>query len=220
MMQNHGLRANDIHLIGHSLGAHTAGYVAEGVPGIGRITGLDPAYPYFHEMGRHVRLDPSDATFVDVIHTDIWELSLKEFFGYGLSSACGHVDFYPNDGKEQPGCGVMQRNLTEIRSALMNDGLYEVSRLVFACNHARAIKFFTESINGECPFVGYRCTSHEEFLQGKCFDCIAENCAIMGYHATPPKLPSLSNSTEEGAGKYFLTTNEYSPFCRKFCGQF
>lgn len=143
-----------VELPGHSLGAHTAGYAAERIPGIGRITGLDPAYPYFQEMGTYVRLDPSDALFVDVIHTDVGEYSLKKFMGYGLSSTCGHIDFYPNDGKGQPGCGVLQRNLTEIHSALMNDGLYEVSRLVFACNHARAIKFFIESINGNCPFVG------------------------------------------------------------------
>lgn len=27
------------HMIGHSLGAHTAAYVAKSIPGIGRITG-------------------------------------------------------------------------------------------------------------------------------------------------------------------------------------
>lgn len=32
--------------------------------------GLDPAQPYFQEYEPDVRLDPSDAMFVDVIHTD------------------------------------------------------------------------------------------------------------------------------------------------------
>ena len=47
-----------------------AGYVGNYVSGLGRITGLDPAEPFFQHMPSAVRLDPSDANFVDVIHTD------------------------------------------------------------------------------------------------------------------------------------------------------
>lgn len=68
---NYGMNPNDVHLIGHSLGAHTAGYAGEKLGGnIGRITGLDPAEPYFQGMPNHLRLDPTDARLVDVIHTD------------------------------------------------------------------------------------------------------------------------------------------------------
>jgi pancreatic triacylglycerol lipase len=59
-----------VHLLGHSLGAHTVGYAGERITGLGRITGLDPAEPYFQYMPPHVRLDPTDAKFVDAIHTD------------------------------------------------------------------------------------------------------------------------------------------------------
>ncbi|XP_054931339.1 pancreatic lipase-related protein 2-like isoform X2 [Dermacentor andersoni] len=58
------------HIMGHSLGAHVAGYAGERIPGLGRITGLDPADPYFQHMPAFVRLDPTDARFVDILHTD------------------------------------------------------------------------------------------------------------------------------------------------------
>ena len=72
---NLGARAEDFHVIGHSLGAHIAGYCGEsvikrGLGKLGRISGLDPAEPLFQSMPEFVRLDPGDAEFVDVIHTD------------------------------------------------------------------------------------------------------------------------------------------------------
>lgn len=101
LQTEHGLHPKDVHLIGFSLGAHTAGYAAEKIMGIGRITGLDPAEPYFKGMGSHVRLDPTDAMFVDVIHTDTQSLSSMEIPGYGMSQTCGHIDFYPNNGEHR-----------------------------------------------------------------------------------------------------------------------
>ena len=72
---NHGARIEDFHIIGHSLGAQIAGYAGERIQKltnrkIGRISGLDPASPLFEDMPTFVRLDPSDAIFVDVIHSD------------------------------------------------------------------------------------------------------------------------------------------------------
>ncbi|PIO24688.1 hypothetical protein AB205_0054930, partial [Aquarana catesbeiana] len=61
---------SNVHIIGHSLGAHAAGEAGKNHPGIDRITGLDPAQPYFQGTPIEVRLDPSDAKLVDAIHTD------------------------------------------------------------------------------------------------------------------------------------------------------
>ena len=60
---------------------------------------LDPAGPDFYKSETPDRLDPSDAQFVDVIHTDVAD-RLHE--GFGHRDALGHVDFYPNGGSAQP----------------------------------------------------------------------------------------------------------------------
>ena len=46
---------DDIHLIGHSLGSHIAGYAGQNLSAaIGRISGLDPAEPYFEGKLYHL----------------------------------------------------------------------------------------------------------------------------------------------------------------------
>lgn len=60
-----------LHIVGHSLGAQAAG-VAGNTATIrpARITGLDPALPLFQKLPLALRLDRSDADFVDIIHSD------------------------------------------------------------------------------------------------------------------------------------------------------
>lgn len=53
-----------------------------------------------------MRLDASDATFVDCIHTNAWEY-LKDTSFLGMIEPVGHVDFYPNGGDFQPGCSKL-----------------------------------------------------------------------------------------------------------------
>ena len=63
-------------MIGFSLGAHVAGFAGKKVQEggkkkiVGRITGLDPANLGFDYDSAKVRLDKTDADFVDIIHTD------------------------------------------------------------------------------------------------------------------------------------------------------
>ncbi|CAM4595406.1 unnamed protein product [Caretta caretta] len=90
-----------IHIIGHSLGAHVAGDAGRRIRGIKRITGLDPAGPLFEGTPPKVRLDPTDARFVDVIHSNAAQFPTV---GAGIVNTSGHLDFYPNGGSIMPGC--------------------------------------------------------------------------------------------------------------------
>ncbi|KAG6453189.1 hypothetical protein O3G_MSEX007987 [Manduca sexta] len=137
-----GVSMDDVHLIGHSLGAHVVGiagaYVRKGP--IDTITGLDPALPLFTLGNKDARLDKHDARHVEVIHT---------CGGYlGFASPLGHIDFYPNGGTRQPGCGFDYRGL---------------------CAHNRAHMFFSESIISDVPFTAVRCKDYDElYYQGSC----------------------------------------------------
>ena len=121
-----------LHLVGHSLGAHICGFAAKELKKrqskwkIERITGLDPAQPCFRDVNLTMKLHKSDASFVDVIHTNGKLLSqmglgLPEPIGLTICTyivicssgmtlktnkrfTLGHVDFYPNGGRSQPGC--------------------------------------------------------------------------------------------------------------------
>ncbi|CAG7830618.1 unnamed protein product, partial [Allacma fusca] len=98
-----------VHIIGFGIGAHLGGVTGSQIRElndlgdiIGRITGLDPSGPGFTSGGAENLLDPSDARFVDVIHTNMGSVSR----GYlGLSSLGGHADFFPNGGSFQHNCG-------------------------------------------------------------------------------------------------------------------
>ncbi|KAJ8025383.1 Pancreatic lipase-related protein 2 [Holothuria leucospilota] len=178
-----------IHLIGHSLGAHTAGYVGENLQGIGRITGLDPAGPGFDEnqsiFEKQCKLDPTDAEFVDVIHTDGFYGNKfpVSYINYSHRQKLGHQDFFPNGGVTQPGCTwTVVRNL---------------------CDHLRVLDLFVESITTDCPFIGYPCDSWEDFQQQKCVECGKDGCPRMGLFADQSK----------ARGLFWLGTNSEAPFC-------
>ncbi|CAG2120436.1 unnamed protein product [Medioppia subpectinata] len=95
-----GLSLSKVHIIGHSLGAHTSGFVGHAFNGqIARITGLDPAGPGFNGMPASDKLNPTNAQFVDAIHSDAVLNT-----GAGIVENSGHLDFWPDNGKNHPGC--------------------------------------------------------------------------------------------------------------------
>ncbi|XP_037722512.1 vitellogenin-1 [Drosophila subpulchrella] len=148
----------NIHLIGHSLGAHimgTAGRTFKRLTGklIPRITGLDPAKPCFRRENILPGLTRGDAKLVDIIHTNIGILAKR--------GPLGDVDFYPGGAHAiQPGC------------------------LTISCSHTRAVEYFAESAyprQGK-NFMGTKCASWENLKRR---DCSAGIVSPMGYKMTP-----------------------------------
>ena len=183
-ISSNGANAKDFHVIGHSLGSHIAGYAGARVPGMGRITGLDPAGPYFENTDPVVRLDPTDALFVEAIHTD-GTANLK--IGLGLIQPVAHADFYPNGGKDQPSC---PETPGKILSAIFNLVTLNVDGLEdgLGCSHMAATTFYTESIlSDSCKFTAYKCSSEADFNAGKCISCSGAGCNRMGYGSSPSK---------------------------------
>ncbi|XP_050442369.1 pancreatic lipase-related protein 2-like isoform X3 [Adelges cooleyi] len=187
-----GLDPQNVHLIGHSLGAHAAGYAGKHLQGlVGRITGLDPAGPGFEGESSKYRLHHTDAQFVDVIHTGVTSI-----FGLGIRMPCGHVDIYPNGGKKQRGC----------KSDII-------------CDHERAKFLFTESINSKCLFVANKCGSFKKFLQGNCYSNNVTDITIMGLKTRKPSYPpgtkyflNTGNASPYCRRNYKITLNLTKPF--------
>ncbi|CAH1975497.1 unnamed protein product [Acanthoscelides obtectus] len=181
-----GLYLPSLHLIGLSLGAQMAGVCGQNVKSgrIRRITGLDPAGPLFTKWPKSLKLDSSDAEFVDVIHTD------AGIFGYPRS--IGHVDFWPNGGiSPQPGCTIPE---VKHRSP---DSILEP----FFCSHWRSYQFYAESAVNPNAFQGaVQCKNWEGYQKGVCTVQTMPSTR-MGFYVA-----------KEARGNHFLTTNRESPF--------
>ncbi|XP_063431169.1 inactive pancreatic lipase-related protein 1-like isoform X1 [Mytilus trossulus] len=198
MMVDHArAKFSDIHLIGHSLGAHTAGFTGWLLHGrLARISGMDAAEPDFEHHPIQIRLDETDAQFVDVIHTNGAPFSAG---GAGLMQVSGHVDFYVNGGELQPGC---PNQFSGAFSALFGGGFKGAAEAV-SCSHSRSHQVYTESINTPCPFTAYPCNTSKSFDAGNCLTCGSTGCSQLGYYA----------DMYRARGKLFLNTKEKTPYC-------
>ncbi|NXI75850.1 LIPH Lipase, partial [Rhipidura dahli] len=187
----HGASLDSMHMIGVSLGAHISGFVGQMFDGaLGRITGLDPAGPLYWGMAPNERLDPTDAQFVDVIHSD------TDGLGYG--EALGHVDFYPNGGTDQPGCPLT------IFSGLQ----------YFKCDHQRSVFLFLSSLTQSCNITTYPCNSYRNYRSAKCTSCEPfwpMPCPILGYYAHEWK--SYLTQQSHPVTSMFFDTTDKEPFC-------
>ncbi|KAF9798366.1 hypothetical protein SFRURICE_016004 [Spodoptera frugiperda] len=105
---------------------------------------LDDVRPGLNPTGRHwgagsQRLRSTDATYVEVIHTDTFGA-----LSNGIGDPIGHVNFYPNGGKNQPGC------------------------VFHSCCHARSFELFAASIKEDNRLKGNRCSSMTQMNLNLC----------------------------------------------------
>ncbi|XP_069692084.1 pancreatic triacylglycerol lipase-like [Periplaneta americana] len=197
-MMELGLNTSNVHLIGHSLGAHICSYIASHVGGVARITGLDPAQPCFNADSPDIRLDPSDADFIDVIHTNG---KVLEKVGLGLPQPIGHVDFYPNGGAKQPGCSPRRRR---ILLPILNHIKNKIEKSI--CSHGRSYMFFIESIKAadKCSFWGHRWDRKTGDAQASIqAPCNIGNCTEMG----------LESDIFPARGSFYVPTQAHMPYC-------
>lgn len=101
----------------------------------------------------------SDAKYVQVIHTNGGH--------YGMLHSVGTVDFYPNGGSTQHGCGV--------------DVAAEVSiEFQHACDHARSWNLYQATVRNETAFPAIYCLGWDEFKDDA---CSKDDLTYMGFGA-------------------------------------
>lgn len=158
-----------IQLIGHSLGAHLAGFIGKNTKSkVGRIYGLDPAGPCFGAISGSLypssnRLAPSDAEEVITIHTNTALL--------GIDKPLGRYSVFVEGGSVQPGCrggGVLK----SIGTLTWDGGDFDT----VACSHSRAPNLLTyrhdqSDSDDNCQLVAYECKDWDSFLAGHCGEC-------------------------------------------------
>lgn len=184
-----GAILGSIQIIGHSLGAHVASYAGKRLKGnVGRITGLDPAKPFFEGLGTEARLALTDAQFVDVIHTDA---SVQ-----GFISAIGHVDFYVNGGAIQPGC----QDLGDILQGDFNPT---------GCNHERSHQLYAAAISDKVTPIAHQCNSYLLYILNECNSCgtSGEKCSILGPRAIESKGVIMTPKKH-----YFIKSSGETPY--------
>ncbi|XP_061382922.1 lipase member H-like isoform X2 [Danaus plexippus] len=139
------LHGTDIHLIGHSLGAHVVGLTGMKLKDkkfiIDRVTGLDPARPFFEFPPFLSGITKDAGSFVNIIHTNSGVL--------GYESSIGHADFYPNGGDSQPHC-------------------CSESEIADSCEHRCAFVYFKEAVYGR-KYICTKCESYPDYVAGFCY---------------------------------------------------
>ncbi|KAG5682564.1 hypothetical protein PVAND_011909 [Polypedilum vanderplanki] len=145
-----GYSAQNMHLVGFSLGAQIMSIAARRVQSassrrftVARLTGLDPGQIPGIWLPFTGRLSSGDAVYVDSIHT--------EAVGFGDHESRGHAAFFPNGGVSQPHC---------TQTIQLNQQ---------TCSHEFAVTAWAESVRALTPtFPSLSCTNWDMFISGQC----------------------------------------------------
>ncbi|CAB3258104.1 unnamed protein product [Arctia plantaginis] len=93
LMNLTGARANQITVVGYSVGGHGAGFISRTMNSrASYVIACDPADRW--DAANVFR--PNDGAYTEVIHTSVGNI--------GMTRELGQVDFYPNQGSLMPGC--------------------------------------------------------------------------------------------------------------------
>ncbi|XP_023946501.1 pancreatic lipase-related protein 2 isoform X1 [Bicyclus anynana] len=173
-----GVPAGTLHVVGFSLGAEAAGFAGKTLKTrglmLGRITGLDPAYPGYSLGGKDNHLSKGDAIFIDVVHTN------PGLFGF--PQPIGDVDFFPNYGQWiQPGCWFDQ---------LLKNSEFNY---VYGCSHNRSWRLFAESVRNPAGFPATLCRDWRSATAS----CRFMVHGYMGFGAQPPAKGQMFLLTNE-----------------------
>ncbi|KAG5667218.1 hypothetical protein PVAND_015209 [Polypedilum vanderplanki] len=197
-MQTAGFNLTTFHFIGHSLGAQIFGRVGYQLiqnyhftPT--RITGLDPAGPYFGNLNEwptlpiasaYPSLNKLNAKFVDIIHTDS--------FKYGEDYSAGYIDL--KSKIFGPILELFNQTAAFIAVQLI------VKYNCLHCSHNKAVQYYTESIQSGSvrKFISNLC-SGLAYNTGSCYGSVAS----MGFYA---------DEYSANPGNYSLKTYSVSPY--------
>ncbi|XP_063919431.1 phospholipase A1-like [Zophobas morio] len=183
LRKNFAIPLANILVVGHSLGGHISGFVGKKVQEmvkekLPRIIALDPAGPLFENRPEGERLSPKDAVVVHVIHTNGG--------AFGFLEACGTIDFFPNNGTFQSGCGF-QSFLSPC----------DIREKVF-CSHWRSWGYFIEGISTTKKFRARKCDNWRQYTR----------------HACEADYETIANLETNKTGKYYLRTNNKPPYSK------
>lgn len=163
------------------------------------FVGLDPSKNFFDHDFRSIRLDYSQADYVDTVNTD------SGFRGLGRN--IGHINIFPNGGSNQIGCGESHWPENWSRGAKY------VKSVI--CDHSRAFLLMMEDWANntiDCEPIAYACDSYGKYERGSCTECGEknQNCELLGLEKLPGReLPSIPDEDTS----YYIRTSDKSPFC-------